>query len=72
MWKLFKRRSSKKTAPDRLQSVASTMAGQHGHTGRTAVPRKTLVEALDAESLYFTTQNLRGKKKLCEEFEISL
>jgi hypothetical protein len=72
MWKLFKHRSGKKTAQDRLQCVVSTMAGKHGHTERTAVPRKTLVEALNAESFYFTTQYLRGKKKLCEEFEISL
>jgi hypothetical protein len=69
MWKLFEHRSEKKTEPDRLQTVVSTMGGQHGETEKTAVPRKTLVEELDKNSNYFTTQDLRGKKKICEEFE---
>jgi hypothetical protein len=71
LWKLFKKRSTKKSA-DRLQSIVSTMAGKHGTPPKTEVPRKPLVETLTKESNYFTTQELRGVKNIRKDFEIEL
>lgn len=64
LWKLFRKRSCKKRDPNRLRSVLSTMAGKHGRSEATAVPRKPLVEALEAESYCFNTQHLRGKRAI--------
>jgi hypothetical protein len=71
LWKLFAHRS-KKAAPDRLQSVVSTMLGKHGSEDRgTEVPRSKLVTALKAESTYFTTQALKVKE-LFQDLPIAL
>jgi len=71
LWKLFKKRSTKKSA-DRLQSIVSTMAGKHGTPPKTEVPRRPLVETLTKESNYFTTQDLRGVNNIRKDFEIEL
>jgi len=71
LWKLFRKRSTKKSA-DRLQSIVSTMAGKHGTAPKTEVPRKPLVETLLKESNYFTTQELRGVNNIRKDFEIEL
>ena len=71
LWKLFKKRSTRKSA-DRLQSIVSTMAGKHGSPPKTEVPRKPLVETLLKESNYFTTQDLRGVNNIRKDFEIEL
>ncbi len=60
LWECFEHKSDKKTDEGRLQTVVSTMEGKHGTTVETAVPRKTLVDALDSESSYYTTQKLSG------------
>ncbi|HEX8459342.1 MAG TPA: hypothetical protein VF656_18765 [Pyrinomonadaceae bacterium] len=71
LWKLFKHRSPKRT-PERLQTIVSTMPGKHGKTtNNTEVPRRPLVEALEAESDYFTTQKLK-KAELKKTFQIDL
>ena len=58
LWKLFAKRSTTKSA-SRLKSLVSTMLGKHGSEERkTEVPRKTLVEALDRETDFFTTERL--------------
>ena len=61
LWNMFKNRSSKKSAT-RLKSLLSTMAGKHGHEHtKTEVPRETLVHALEEETDFFSTQQLKGK-----------
>lgn len=62
LWNGFKKRSTKKSA-SRLKTFCSTMSGKHGKpSSKTEVPRKTLVEALEKESDYFTTQSLKKKE----------
>ena len=70
LWNLFNNRSDKKQDPNRLKAVLSTMAGKHGRSEATAVPRKTLVEALDKYSACFSTQQLKGKTKIAIDDEI--
>jgi hypothetical protein len=72
LWENFSRRSKKKTDKDRLITVVSTMKGKHGDTGRkTEVPRRSLVDALTAESHFHNTEALKGKQ-LFEPVEIDL
>ena len=61
LWKLFENRS-KQLTPDRMHSIMSTKEGVHGHTKETAVPKKNLVDALDAETSYFTTESVKIDK----------
>jgi hypothetical protein len=61
LWKLFKNRSTSATGKTRLLSLMSTMAGVHGHSVSTEVPRRTLVNALKRETSHFSTQMLKGK-----------
>jgi hypothetical protein len=71
LWKLFKHRSTK-VVPSRLQTVVSTMSGKHGKTANnTEVPRRPLVEALQKESDYFTTQELKGVKSIRKDIVIT-
>jgi hypothetical protein len=61
LWKLFENKSEKKTAK-RLLSLMSTMDGKHGSAhSHTEVPRETLVDALEHNSDFFSTQQLKGK-----------
>ena len=72
LWGLFKNRSDKKTS-GRLLTVCSTMPGKHGKTtSKTEVPRRTLVEALQAESDYHTTEDIKLKESLCDTISIPL
>jgi hypothetical protein len=72
LWNLFKRRDGKKSK-GRLQTVMSTMAEKHGNRDRgTEVPRKKLVEALEHESDFYSTQALKKKSELKKVFEISI
>jgi len=71
LWEMFKKRSS---APSekRLQTFVSTMEGKHGDSEKkTEVPRISLVEALQSQSSYFSTQELK-KGELSREFPIDL
>ncbi|HLM01527.1 MAG TPA: hypothetical protein VK400_10780 [Pyrinomonadaceae bacterium] len=71
LWEMFKKKSP---APSekRLQTFVSTMEGKHGHAEKkTEVPRISLVEALQAQSSYFSTQELK-KDELSREFTIDL
>lgn len=70
LWNLFQRRAPGASA-NRLRTVVSTRAGQHGHKPLSEVPREKLLTALKAESNFFTTQDLKGAK-LKEVFTISL
>ncbi len=58
LWNCFAKKGEDKDPKDRLCSIVSTMEGKHGHTPETAVPRGTLVEALDSSSNYYTTQEI--------------
>jgi hypothetical protein len=61
LWQLFEKRSKKKSN-SRLKSAVSTMAGKHGsRSSNTEVPRRTLVEALEAETEFVSTQSLKKK-----------
>jgi hypothetical protein len=63
LWRLFAKRGG--AGAPRLRTILSTRAGKHGSSKRgTEVPRKKLVEALEAESDLFSTQELRTKKEL--------
>jgi len=71
LWNMFANRS-KKQSLKRLQTVVSTMAGKHGDTPATAVPRTTLVKELKENSTYFTTQDLKGKTTIRKDIVIDL
>lgn len=71
LWDLFANRSTK-PSPKRLRTVMSTMAGKHGRSEATAVPRATLVKALRTESDLISTQDLKGKTKISEDVVIEL
>jgi hypothetical protein len=62
LWNGFKTRSTDKKDKGRLKSFMSTMPGKHGKAAsKTEVPRKTLVEALESDTEFHTTQTLKGK-----------
>jgi hypothetical protein len=70
LWELFEHKGPAHSH-DRLQTVVSTMPGKHGSSARgTEVPRKKLVEELQKQSDFFTTQTLKGRKNLWHDIEI--
>jgi len=65
LWSLF---AKKGDSDGPLQSMMSTRAGKHGDPkGNTEVPRKTLVEELDARSHLFNTQKIPGTQMFYKE-----
>ena len=72
LWDMFRRRRDKQPRGD-LQTIVSTLEGQHGsQRNRSEVPRKTLVKALKKGSEYFSTQELNGDGEICKVFSIDL
>jgi hypothetical protein len=72
MWNGLTRRGGPEKRT-RLRAVISTFGGKHGNARRgTEVPRRKLLEALEAESELFTTQTLRSKTVFWREFEVPL
>jgi hypothetical protein len=71
LWNGFKRKSHRPTA-GRLMTMLSTMKGKHGDKRRsTEVPRANLVQALEDESNYSTTESIKAKdEKLFEVDEL--
>lgn len=70
LWSSFTKRGV--AGATRLKTFVSTRAGKHGTPSRgTEVPRKKLVDALDAESDLFSTQQLRTKKDLVRVEQIA-
>jgi hypothetical protein len=62
LWEKFTKRS-KQASGKRLCTVVSTRPGKHGDTNsNTEVPRRTLVQALDEQSTYVTTQRSNAAK----------
>jgi hypothetical protein len=73
LWEWFTHKSVDENDADRLHTVVSTMTGQHGSTVRgTEVPRKSLVEELEAKSTFFTTQRLTRQKEFFHDEEFVL
>jgi hypothetical protein len=63
LWSSFTKRGG--SGATRLRTFLSTRAGKHGTPSRgTEVPRRKLVDALEAESALFSTQQLRTRKDL--------
>lgn len=72
LWNGFKKKAPTASA-SRLRTFMSTKAGKHGDHPETAVPRETLVEALKAKSIFFTTQDLtQPGQNLKATFEIPI
>ncbi len=61
LWNLLDNRGPAATT-ERLTSVMSTKHGVHGHSPATEVPRKTLVDALKADSHFHNTEDKRIRK----------
>jgi hypothetical protein len=70
LWKHFAKRSDHAAAAGRMWSVVSTMAGKHGTTEATKVPRKTLVDALEHETNFRTTQDFDRAEPDWRDFAI--
>jgi hypothetical protein len=70
LWKRFANRSAAKADPGRMWSVVSTMAGKHGTTEATRVPRKTLVDALERDTNFRTTQDFERAEPDWRDFDI--
>jgi hypothetical protein len=70
LWKLFEKRAPR--GEGRLRAFLSTRPGKHGSVARgTEVPRRTLLEALDAETELVATNRLRRKRELVVETRIA-
>jgi hypothetical protein len=73
LWNGFTRKSPNGNDANRLTTVVSTMKDEHGHEeSNTEVPRRTLVNALKAESKFWTTQNLTEEKVDFETIRLNL
>ncbi len=72
LWGLFRKRAPE-PAPGRLATINSTMPGKHGDPRRgTEVPRKKLVDALRAESEYFSTEDIKGRDSIRRDLVFDL
>jgi hypothetical protein len=74
LWKNFGKKSTKKTAPGRLQTLMSTRTdSMHGHPENdTEVPRERLVRALQRHTTLRSTQELEAEGGLVLPLEFSL
>jgi hypothetical protein len=69
MWERFTRRGPEGTG--RLKTFMSTRPDKHGHKENgTEVPRRPLVEALEADSDLFRTDRVKGKREFVREDRI--
>lgn len=71
LWGKFAKRgaSGKK---GRMTTVVSTMAGKYNKSVEGEVPRATLIAALKSKTTFYSTQSLKGKKKLSRDFPFDL
>jgi hypothetical protein len=70
LWDHFAKRSANTDAAERMWSIVSTMAGKHGTTEATRVPRKTLVDALKGNTNFRTTQDFERAEPDWRDFDI--
>ncbi len=70
LWELFRHKGDEHKR-DRLETLCSTKAGKHGSVSAgTEVPRHVLVEELEKDSAFNTTESY--KKKISEDFTIQI
>jgi hypothetical protein len=68
LWALFKNKGTPRKR-DRLETLCSTKAGKHGSVkSGTEVPRKPLLEELEKDSAFATTESY--SKEIARDFEI--
>lgn len=73
LWEGFTRKSTNRSDANRLRTIVSTMADEHGEESRnTEVPRRTLVSALKKKSRYVTTQTLRKEEVDYQKIELDV
>jgi hypothetical protein len=72
LWNLFEKKKGEGAGGIRLSTAVSTMKGKHGNPARqTEVPRRTLVNALRANSTFFSTEDL-SKAQLSHKIQFDL
>ena len=70
LWNLFERKGVE-GQPGRMASMMSTMSGKHGKPERnTEVPRVKLKKALEENTNFQTTQNIKKKVDFCQIIEL--
>jgi hypothetical protein len=71
LWNNFKRRSPQAGAPNRLQTLVSTLEDKHGDPeSGTEVPRSKLIQALQDETEFYTTQAMTDPNDYSHSIEI--
>ena len=72
LWRLFRHKGDAHTS-NRLETLCSTKAGKHGSTrSGTEVPRKVLVEELEKDSAFHSTEDFKGPNKLSDSITIEI
>jgi hypothetical protein len=67
LWNEFRHKSRRRSDAQRLRTLLSTMADQHGHEeSNTEVPREPLVEALGSYSNLMNTQSMSADEQPAE------
>jgi hypothetical protein len=71
LWDRFAKRAAEENAASRMWSVVSTMANKHGgRTKATEVPRKSLVDALEHDTNFRSTQKFKRSEPDRRDFDI--
>jgi hypothetical protein len=70
LWESFEKRSDQPARIDRLRTVVSTMKGKHGETPDTAVPLPKMVEVMQKESNYNSTEDIKNDIVTCIEIDL--
>ena len=71
LWAMFENRSTSKSDPRRMFSVVSTQGDVHGSRSKnTEVPRKTLLNALRANTHHHSTQTQRAAAAFVHETQL--
>jgi beta-lactamase superfamily II metal-dependent hydrolase len=72
LWRLFRHKGDDSTR-NRLETLCSTKAGKHGSTrSGTEVPRKLLVEELEKDSDFHSTERYKTPNKLSNSITIEI
>jgi beta-lactamase superfamily II metal-dependent hydrolase len=72
LWRLFRHKGDEH-ARNRLETLCSTKAGKHGSTrSGTEVPRRVLVEELERDSDFRTTERYKAPNKLSDPITIEI
>lgn len=71
LWESFEKRSDQPARTNRLKTVVSTMKGKHGETPDTAVPLPKMVEVMQNESEYTSTEDIKDSIVTCIPIDIN-